>query len=224
MNGPFSAKKENKTSLNIYFNRYMISLKLLWLYRGNLRTLAYVALRRLICPFKKMEKLLAGAATVVDIGSGQGLFSIYCVLKHHRVTGFEPKPARIIAGARAARHLPGLLFVRGYFNVKPGSIDAACLSDVLHHLPYDGQKELLARIHDSLSAWGMLLVKEICVNDGWRYGLSAFSDTMLYPAEKCFFRSREDWMELLKSCNFAVKHCRTKSPLSTNIFVASRNA
>ena len=202
----------------------MTSLKLFWLYRRNIADLLYVVLRRSICPFDAMEKLVRRKqpGIIIDIGCGHGLFSLFCALRGHRVIGFEPKGNRVIRAERARNGRKNALFVQGYFSTKTQRVQSAFLSDVLHHCALSDQKNLLKQVYESLANDGVLVIKEICTDDGLSYRLSALCDALLYPREQCCFHSREELTDLLVSSGFSVAIIKKSSFLSTNLFVARR--
>lgn len=200
----------------------MTTFKLFLRYRHHLLDLLYVIVRRIMCPFSTMEKFLHTQKTIVDIGCGHGLFSVYCALKGHAVIGFEPNHERIIKGRNAVGNAHDIWFIQGYFSAKAHSIQGACLSDVLHHSTLAQQMGILRSVYESLSKGGILLVKEICTNDGLCYQLSSLSDRLLYPKDQCLFHSQAQWTAMLESCGFTVQVKKMAFILSTNIFIATK--
>lgn len=202
----------------------MTSLKLFWLYRRNIADLLYVVLRRSICPFKTMEKLARKepAGFLADIGCGHGLFSLYCALRGHNVIGFEPLKKRILRAERARNFMKNVLFVQGYFSTKKRRIQSAYLSDVLHHCTLSEQKNVLKQVYESLVDGGVLVIKEICTDDGLSYRLSVMCDSLLYPKEHCCFRARKEMTDMLISIGYSVTVIIKTSLLSTNLFIARR--
>lgn len=200
----------------------MTSFALFWLYRRSLRDVIYVILRRMICPFHFMEKMVrqGPSGLIVDIGCGHGLFSLYCALRGHKVVGFEPLRNRLFRAERARNSMKNILFVQGYFSTKKHCVQSAFLSDVLHHCALSDQRLLLEQIRESLVAEGVLIIKEICTNDGLSYRLSALCDAFLYPREQCRFHSRENLADLLVSSGYTVTVIKKSFLLSTNLFIA----
>jgi SAM-dependent methyltransferase len=202
----------------------MTSLKLFWLYRRNISDLLYVVLRRIICPFNTMEKIVRHGpiGLLADIGCGHGLFSLYCALRGHKIIGFEPVENRVIRAERARNGKKSVLFVRGFFSTKKHSVQAAFLSDVLHHCTLSDQRLLLKQVRESLVDGGILVIKEICTDDGLSYRLSALCDALLYPREQCCFHSRKELTDQLISSGYTVTVINKSFLLSTNLFVARR--
>lgn len=202
----------------------MTSLKLFWLYRRNIADLLYVVSRRLICPFNTMEKIIrqGPAGLLADIGCGHGLFSLYCALRGQKIVGFEPLTKRLAHVILAKRSFDNVLFVNGFFSLKPNGLQGAFLLDVLHHCSFLGQKQLLKQVFDGLVSGGTLVIKEICTNDGLQYRLSSLSDRILYQNEPCCFHSHSEWVALLVSCGFTVTTAKIPSLFSTNLFIARR--
>jgi SAM-dependent methyltransferase len=202
----------------------MTSFKLFWLYRRNISDLLYVVLRRMICPFNAMEKIIrhGPAGLFADIGCGHGLFSLYCALRGRKIVGFEPLKTRLYHAIAARHSLKNVLFVNGLFSLKTNCLQGAFLSDVLHHCSFSGQQQLIKQVFDSLKSGGTLVIKEICTNDGLSFRLSSLSDRFLYQNETCCFHSRTEWIAMLVSCGFTVTTAKIPSLFSTNLFIARR--
>lgn len=194
------------------------------LYRDTVKNFLYAVLRRMICPFNEMRSYLKNRRYIADIGCGHGLFSVY--LAQHNpsstVFGFDPNLTRLQSGYAAGKRMNNLHFICGQFITKH-SFDGICLSDVFHHLNSEDQTSLLAKIFESLVPGGVLVVKEICTNDGIQYLLSALSDRILYPDDNLLFRSSTEWIRLLEVSGFTVKHKHIwYTPFSTNLFIAHK--
>ena len=103
-------------------------------------------------------------ATVVDIGCGTGALSIPIAaqLPTVRVIGVDGDPevldiARRKPGAAAVEWTEGLA---GALPIDDGAADVVLTSLVLHHLPLETKRELLADAHRILRPGGRLIVAD----------------------------------------------------------------
>lgn len=192
------------------------------LYLFDIPAFVYAVLRQMICPFQRMCTFFNNSTRIADIGSGHGVFTLFCgiTIPKAQIIGFEPNEKRVRIGMKAAEQLKNVTFICGTFHENE-EVDAVCLSDVLHHIGEKDQEILISTIFNALPSGGKLLIKEICTNDGLKYCLSSLSDKLLYPKDTITFRSKHEWSRLLKQAGFSVicYHDRL-SLLSTNLFFA----
>jgi 2-polyprenyl-3-methyl-5-hydroxy-6-metoxy-1,4-benzoquinol methylase len=127
----------------------------------------HVRARWWTCPFAAIEARVPAAGSVLEVGCGHGLLSLYLALSDPRreVHGVDIDEHKIALAQRAASHLrPGEAHV-DFATVAPdgfaeGRFDAIVIADVLYLLGPDLRRELLARCVEHLANGGVLLVKE----------------------------------------------------------------
>jgi ubiquinone/menaquinone biosynthesis C-methylase UbiE len=112
----------------------------------------------------EVERDLPTGATVADIGCGTGTFAIALAAARPDATvlGFDGDPdvlaiARQKPSAKAVQWRPGLA---GALPLADGSVDAAVMSLVLHHLPRDGKAAALADARRAISPGGRLHIAD----------------------------------------------------------------
>ncbi len=162
-----------------------------------------------------MDLLLRDEGRILDVGCGFGLFAAYFgqTQPRRRIVGVDPSARRI----RLARRLFGRLgltghsFVEGDVRDAPleGPFDAAYVLDVMHHLPYDDQRDVLDRLRSLLVPGGLLLVKDITTEP--RLGLlftEALDRLMVGWREPLAYRHHREWGEMLTSLGFKVRTVR----------------
>jgi len=167
-------------------------------YVGGLKT--YAAIRRHLIPssfFGQALDLLPEGGRVCDVGCGIGLFTMAMAVARPNVhfTGVELNEKRVIAATAVAERL-------GIRNVafeaadlrKPSfssRFDAVLAIDLLHHLPADASRGLLAAVHASLQGGGLLIVKEIDTRPGWKWLLTYLLDLLMAPNDRYGYFSLE---------------------------------
>jgi cyclopropane fatty-acyl-phospholipid synthase-like methyltransferase len=93
-------------------------------------------------------------ATLLDIGSGHGLFATLTWARGaRRVVAVEPD-------ARKVRPISGIESVIGFDDVVRGTFEAISIIDVLYKIPIDEWDALLTRCRARLADNGLLIIKE----------------------------------------------------------------
>ncbi|AIF47447.1 class I SAM-dependent methyltransferase [Dyella japonica] len=127
---------------------------------------------------------------LLDIGCGIGLLGQYLYARG-AVTGYlgvDNDMRKIEAGNRALRlsGLDGVLQLRHSDGMERQSIRGhVALLDVLHYLPGDGQRALLANAVAHLAPGGRLVIRTVLRERSWRYAFTRLSE---------FFLSASGWM------------------------------
>ncbi|PYP92087.1 MAG: hypothetical protein DMG65_05560 [Candidatus Angelobacter sp. Gp1-AA117] len=113
-----------------------------------------------------MGQYLPRQGSILDVGCGFGLFSLYFAGEPGRnIQGFDLNPQRIAAAQSAARvlNLGNVTFsyddARGFAS--KGPLDAAFMVDIIHHIPVASARDLLEKIAASIRPGGALIVKDI---------------------------------------------------------------
>ena len=180
----------------------------------------YARLRWRYCPFEQMEALVPKEGIILDLGCGEGLFSAYLAASSSRrtVIGIDSDSKRIKQATRAGHAYSNLSFQNSNaLHFDPVSnLAGAVFTDFLHHMSFDQQLEILGPIVKKINKQGCLLIKEVG-KDGLAIHLwSRLLDFVLYPSDKIFYRSSNDWLKLLEQFNLRSQkldtHVRTFIP------------
>ena len=136
-----------------------------WLLRNLMR------FRIVICPFERLVPLVPPGSSVLDIGSGAGLFLALLAgsLPGVTATGFDSSRLAIETAnqmAERARSV-GLEAKLRFFHLDAaanwpvGRYDVVSLIDVMHHVPVDLQGVVFRRAVDVLEPGGLLIYKDM---------------------------------------------------------------
>lgn len=184
-------------------------------------TWLYSRLREFILPLSEIGKNLPNDGTIIDFGCGQGIITAFLAqTKSRRVIGVDANAKRLQKSARK-----NLIFINGDITkFKIPKLHGAVISDVLHHIDYKNQKNLLSRIYTSLEKNGILVIKEIDSGEQVRSRLSRFWDFVLYPKDKISYNDSQNLKSYLEKLGFIVTIKRTNRlfPGSTTLFLCKK--
>lgn len=181
----------------------------------------YDFLRSQMLPLKQIDKLVPSEGKILDLGCGQGVIAKYLAkTKTREVIGIDKNQERI-----PKSNSRNLEFQYADIRKYPlEDADAIVISDVLHHLNYQDQEKLLAKVARALKKGGILVVKEIDTEEIIRSNLSRLWDFLLYPKDKIFYHNSSDLKKYLESLGFKVIITRPSRlfPGSTTIYIAKK--
>lgn len=132
-------------------------------------------LRPYICPFDRLISLVPQGSCVLDVGCGAGLF-LGLLAADGRITsghGFDANSVAIDVARKMA--IDSGYSERLYFESisvsKPwpvGHFDVVSLIDVMHHVPGDQRKALIASVSSHLKPGGLFIYKDMVRKPLWR--------------------------------------------------------
>ena len=186
----------------------------------------YVLLRWIMCPFERMEKYIPKKGMVVDVGCGEGIFSIYLAMisSKRKVIGIDIESRRLSLAKRSSSDLENIEFK----NISATQLTDKCqgiiISDSFHHFGKEDQLTFLKICSKILTKNGILVIKEINKSDFVRSRLSRLWDFILYPHDSIRYWSKQDLELHLKSLGFSIK---TKNearyfPGSTLLYICTK--
>lgn len=175
---------------------------------------AYCKIRFLIIRQGFLDEIgqyLPAAGTVLDVGCGFGLFSLYFAGsgRERHLTGFDLNASRIDTARRAANYL-------GLSNVKfacadartympEQTFDAIYALDLLHHLPQAMVPEFIERLHQRLRPSGVLVLKDVNSRPAYkRWFTLALDRLMVGFREPIRYWPTEEMVCLLRRTGFQV--------------------
>jgi len=190
----------------------------------------YIRLRWRLCPFQLIEKQIPLKGTVIDIGCGYGLLSNLLALRSEdrHVIGVDLSPRRIKIAQKTVNGRRNIKFYLSditKLKVWRGGCNAVVASDFLHHISYESQEELLRSCYQTLPKGGLLIIQDVDTEPCWKYYSASVIDAVLNPGMQICFRSRTEFLKLLRRIGFRVE---TKSvhkglPLSDILYICRKD-
>lgn len=173
----------------------------------------FVKIRFWDAPFIEVEKLIPSSGKILDLGSGEGIFTNFLGISSPRrkVIGIEINQDRL---SQAKRGVKNVSFSKGdATKVTLPKCDTVILFHLLHHLTsYKQQDNLLKKIHSSLKKGNKLIIVEAEPQTNFKYLLVWITDHFLVPLifdkkfySDVFFRKQNEWKNLLKAQGFFCK-------------------
>ncbi len=170
-----------------------------------------------------MDLLLTDEGRILDVGCGFGLFAAYFGQTHprRRIIGVDPNARRVELARDVARTL-GLAEHRFHVgDVRDaraledgGRFDAVYVLDVMHHIPRDDQRSVLARLRDLLVPGGMLLIKDITTEPRHELLFTELLDRVMVGwNEPLAYRHHREWGAMLTDLGFKVRIVRVPDVL-----------
>lgn len=187
----------------------------------------YLSLRLFMLPLSDIHKAVPLSGTILDLGCGVGSLSFYLSdrSRKRRMIGWDTdshriERAQIIAGKKSTAVFEN----KNVIHARIPRISAAIASDFLHHISYNSQERVIDNVTISFRKRGVFIIKEIDRNDGVRYIFSSLWDRLLYSGDVICYRSKAEWLRLLRRKGFTVEVKKKVSwfPGSTNLIVAQK--
>lgn len=155
-----------------------------------------------------IEQHLPAKGTVVDIGCGFGLFTLYLAMKRPQCQfiGLELSERRVTQARQAAAvlQLGNVEFLCADMNESdlPVQLNAACCLDVLHHLTPQTGNHLIETLSKKLEPGGYLIIKDITTRPRLMLYFTFLLDLLVNPKDSFYYRSTEIWRTLLEKAGF----------------------
>ena len=193
----------------------------------GLRAAVYARLRWRLCPFEEIERHVPREGTIIDIGCGYGLLANLLALRSSRrdVTGIDLSVGRISIAQKTTDNRKKIQFkLMDALDFELGEYSTVIMSDFLHHIDCEAQKELLARCYQELVPGGLLIIEEVDNRPLLKYWFAIMSDKILNVGERQFFRSHREFQKLLQRIGFYVKTKKVDKdiPLSDTLFICKK--
>lgn len=172
----------------------------------------YNYLRLAIMPLEEIVAVVPTASTILDIGCGYGLLDIYLaeIDSTRIVIGSELNSKRIRIAQRISQDLKNINFLEENL-LHPDriqNIDCILLIDLLHHISYAQQSELLATIYRLLPTEGTLIIKDLDNRPPFKYYWNLIHDKLITGFDQLYFSSALNQRKNIEFLGFEVTEYR----------------
>ncbi|MBI5304062.1 MAG: class I SAM-dependent methyltransferase [Chloroflexi bacterium] len=179
-------------------------------YSGVIRAYAFIRFKIIHLRFlEEIEQYLPDHGTILDLGCGFGLFSLYIAARkpHAHIVGVDVNPTRLQI-ARAAAQKLGIVNVtyehRDLRAWRPHAAIAGAYSlDVFHHIPVASGDALLRELFVRLEPGGRFLLKDIDTQPRAMLWFTYWLDVLMSPRDDFFYRSASVWQQEIGGIGFA---------------------
>lgn len=188
----------------------------------------YFFLRFLILPISEIDAAIAKNGKILDLGCGIGSLSFFLAVssKKRIVFGLDIDKHRIKAAEKITQKMSNIKFeIKNALDIaRVEGLSGIVVSDVLHHINFFHQEELIKKISKTLGKNGVFVIKEVDNDQKIRSLLSLFWDRVFYPNEISYFRTKDDWTRLLKKNGFLTEIKKTMwwFPGSQTLFICKK--
>ncbi len=159
----------------------------------------------------EIGQYLPDQGTVLDIGCGFGLFSLYYaqVFPLARFCGLDRDTRRIAMATEAARRLglANTCYAVGdarEFRAGDGEHAAAYMLDIVHHIPPETVAPLLQELHAAIRPGGRLIVKDVDTQPAYKRWFTHALDLVMSPGGVIHYWPAGDLQALLQRIGFRV--------------------
>jgi SAM-dependent methyltransferase len=159
---------------------------------------------------EEISQFLPAEGNVFEVGCGFGLFGLYFARVSPRlvIRGVDVDEHRILLAQRARQRL-GLgnaaFAVGDALTVRlPDGLDACYVLDLLHHLPRNAARSLIAHVYDQLRPGGVFIVKDVDTRPRYKMAFTWLLDVLMTRGERPEYWGVADMTETLRTPGFDV--------------------
>ena len=159
----------------------------------------------------EIGQYLPASGTVLDIGCGFGLFSLYYAATSagRLVRGVDVDRKRIGMARRAAARLrlDNVVYEEGDARDFKGDsqVAAAYMLDIVHHIPPDTVPALLRQLHRAVAPGGLLMVKDVDTRPAPKRWFTWALDKLMDPRAPVRYWSSDELAGALGDAGFTVR-------------------
>jgi SAM-dependent methyltransferase len=159
----------------------------------------------------EIGQYLPDEGSVLDIGCGFGLFSLYYAASGPRrfVRGLDRDGRRIALARRAAARLgiDNVAYAEGDARDFKGDTEAvgAYMLDIVHHIPRETVKPLLSQLRRCLAPGAPLLVKDVDTRPAAKRWFTWVLDKAMAPTAPVHYWSADEMQAVLEASGFRVR-------------------
>lgn len=187
----------------------------------------YNYLRLTILPLEEIAAVVPMTGTILDVGCGYGLLDIYLAESSptRTVIGSELNRKRVSIAQKVSLDLANVKFYEENL-LRPDrvlGVDCILLIDLLHHIRFGQQSELLAKIYDLLPVGGTLIIKDLNNRPAFKYYWNLVHDKLMTGFDRLYFSSITKQQEKLESLGFEITDYRLLNhPLYAHYLMVAR--
>ncbi len=158
----------------------------------------------------EIGQYLPAEGTILDIGCGFGLFSLYYaqLIPAASFRGLDLNPRRVALATEAARRLGLANTAYAVDDARTYRADAeyaaAYMLDIVHHVPPETVEPLLSELHKAIRPGGCLILKDVDTRPAYKRWFTHALDLLMSPGGVIHYWPAGDLAALLQRIGFRV--------------------
>ena len=158
----------------------------------------------------EIGQYLPAEGTILDIGCGFGLFSLYYaqLIPAASFRGLDLNPRRVALATEVARRLGLANTAYAVGDARTYRADAeyaaAYMLDIVHHVPPETVEPLLSELHKAIRPGGCLLVKDVDTQPAYKRWFTHALDLLMSPGGVIHYWPAGELGALLQRIGFRV--------------------
>lgn len=159
----------------------------------------------------RIEAFLPKKGTIIDLGSGYGIFSNYVAARSRGreviAMEFDKDKTNIAKEVARKGKINNIIFSSSDITkIDITEANAIIIMHVLHHLKsFDKQEKLLKDCVRKLKKGGVLIIDEVDKNYSLQYFLALLTDSFLYLGDSFYYRSKKNMLSMLSKFPLTVE-------------------
>ena len=187
----------------------------------------YFYFRLSILPIKEINKNIPKDGVILDLGCSYGALAIILarLSKNRKVYGWDLDKKKLKMAKGSLKRDRNVFFVsKDVIQDKYPESSGILASDLLHHLPKEQQEMVIKKAYKALTKNGVFVLKEVDKEDWIRSSMSRTWDKVLYPKDKIYYRTKNEWTKILRREGFRVssENLIPWLPNSTRLFICTK--
>ncbi len=158
----------------------------------------------------EIGQYLPAEGTILDIGCGFGLFSLYYaqLIPAASFRGLDLNPRRVALATEAARRLGLANTAYAVDDARTYRADAeyaaAYMLDIVHHVPPETVEPLLSELHKAIRPGGCLILKDVDTRPAYKRWFTHALDLLMSPGGVIHYWPAGELGALLQRIGFRV--------------------
>lgn len=185
----------------------------------------YEIVRKILCPFSRIEAIIPDSGDILDVGCGHGTFAEILAKKSkdRNILGIDPSYSKIFSAKKKEKNYKNIRFQRAYIkDIKNEKFDCITVIDILYLLPPKEMVRFLTDARKLLKDNGMLILKTDSREPPILDRLLKIEEVLMVKiikfthsdTKKLYFLNRKEYRQVIKKAGFNI----IKEKVFTSLF------
>lgn len=175
----------------------------------------YEFIRKILCPFYQIEKMVPQKGDFLDVGCGHGTFDEILAIKskNRKILGIDPSQDKINFAKKRELIFKNLKFKKMYINdLRNKKFDVIIIIDVLYLFSPSEMVKFLKKIKKLMKRNGVLVLKTDSREPKILHNLLMVEEFIMVKllkftysdAKKTYFLSKDEYKKVMKKAGFKI--------------------